>query len=134
MGGTERGKALERAFRWQKMLNREVTDDVAAEVGPESGQTRGEGMSEMFRDLPSFLDLGAWTTQSILPLFNFFKDEHVAPALASLIFFAALALCALFLLKATYIRVQVRRRVRVVTRIRDEISLRKQCLMSSGPC
>ena len=40
---------------------------------------------------------------------NFFKNENVAPALASLIFFAALALCALFLLKATYIRVQVRR-------------------------
>src|SRR6187402_3120622 len=85
----------------------------------------GGGMLEIFRDLPSFFDLGAWTTQSIRPLFNFFKDEHVAPALASLIFFTALALCALFLLKATYIRAQIRRRVRVVTRIKDEISFAK---------
>jgi hypothetical protein len=95
-------------------------------------------MPRVFDDLPSFLDLGHWTTQFILPLFDFFKDQDVAPALALLIFCLALALCFLFLLDATYIRAQVRRRTRAVKRIKDEISFAQdmpqveKIMLSSG--
>jgi methyl-accepting chemotaxis protein len=76
----------------------------------------------MFDSLPSFLDLGEWTTHAILPLFYMFKNESVAPALALLIFSFALALCAIFLLDSTHIRAQVRRRIRAVSRIKDKSS------------
>jgi hypothetical protein len=79
-------------------------------------------MSQIFDGLPGFLDLGAWTTHVILPLFSLFKNENVAPALALLIFSAALALCALFIIDSTHIRTQVRRRIRVVNRIKDKAS------------
>jgi hypothetical protein len=45
-------------------------------------------------DLPNVLSLGAWTTHLIRPLFYLFRDDDVAPALASIIFIAALGLCA----------------------------------------
>jgi ABC-type transporter Mla subunit MlaD len=95
-------------------------------------------MSEIFNDLPSFLGIGHWTKQFILPLFDFFKNEDVAPALAFLIFCLALALCVLFLLDATYIRAQVRRRTRAVQRIKDELSFAQEMpridklMLSSG--
>jgi hypothetical protein len=76
-------------------------------------------MSTVFDGLPGFLDLGAWTTHLILPLFSIFKNESVAPALALLIFSAALALCVLFVIDSTHIRTQVRRRIHVVNRIKD---------------
>jgi methyl-accepting chemotaxis protein len=69
--------------------------------------------------LPSFLELGAWTTQLILPLFHSFKDPNVAPALALAIVFAAGALCALFLLDVGYIWLQIRRRIRAIRRLKD---------------
>ena len=53
--------------------------------------------------VPSFLDLGAWTAANIQPLFRLFSDENVAPALALLLFSAALALCAFFLIQCTFI-------------------------------
>jgi hypothetical protein len=79
-------------------------------------------MRAVFDEMPSFLDLGAWTARLILPLFYFFKDENVAPALALLIFAGALGLCVLFVVDSTFIRMQVRRRTRVVRRIKDKTS------------
>jgi methyl-accepting chemotaxis protein len=69
-----------------------------------------------------FLDLGAWTSQQVKPLFGLFRDENVAPALALIILGSALVLCLLFLLDSTLIRVRVWRRVRFVRRIKDRIS------------
>jgi hypothetical protein len=95
-------------------------------------------MSEIYDELPSFLDLGAWTIHFIRPLFNLFKNENVAPALAFLIFSVALALCALFLLNVTYIRAQVRRRARAVRRIKDKTDFAEEMpgiekiMLSSG--
>ncbi len=77
-------------------------------------------MAGIFDEVPSFFDLGAWTTQLLLPLFYFFRNENVAPALALLIFIAALALCGLFLLQSTFIRSQVRARIRAVSRTGDK--------------
>jgi hypothetical protein len=54
-------------------------------------------MSATFVGVPSFLDLGAWTTHAIRPLFYLFKNDKVAPALAFSIFSVALGLCVLFL-------------------------------------
>jgi methyl-accepting chemotaxis protein len=76
--------------------------------------------SQIFDGLPSFLDLGTWTTDVIKPLFIGLQDDSVAPALALLLFCAALALCALFLLDSIHIRTQVRRRIQAVSRIKDK--------------
>jgi archaellum component FlaC len=76
-------------------------------------------MLSVFDRFPEFLELGAWTSRHIRPLFDLFRDENVAPALALIIFGSALALCFLFLFDSTYIRVQVRRRVRAVRRIKS---------------
>jgi methyl-accepting chemotaxis protein len=95
-------------------------------------------MRAIFDQLPSFLDLGAWTAHLILPLFYFFRDENVAPALALLIFAGALGLCVSFVVDSTYIRMQVRRRTRVVQRIKDKTSFAKampeiqRAMLSSG--
>jgi hypothetical protein len=83
-------------------------------------------MQAVFDKVPDFLDLGAWTTRVILPLFNFFRNENVAPALALLIFISALGLCFLFLVNSTYIRSQVRRRTRAVRRAKDKSSFVKE--------
>lgn len=72
-------------------------------------------------DLPSFLELGEWTTRQIRPLFEIFRDENVAPALALTIVSFALALCVLFALYTTYIRSQVRRRTHAVRRIKSKV-------------
>jgi methyl-accepting chemotaxis protein len=69
-----------------------------------------------------FLDLGAWTSQQVKPLFDLFRDENVAPALALIILGSALVLCLLFLLDSTLIRVRVWRRVSFVRRIKDRVS------------
>jgi methyl-accepting chemotaxis protein len=71
-------------------------------------------------DFPSFLELGEWTTRHIRPLFEIFRDENVAPALALTIVAIAIALCVLFALNTTYIRSQVRRRTRAVRRTKDK--------------
>src|SRR5262245_16366990 len=71
----------------------------------------GVPMPSIFESPLWFLDLGAWTSHHIRPLFIAFKNDNVAPALALLIFVAALALCAAFLLYSSYIRTQVRRRI-----------------------
>ena len=77
-------------------------------------------MGSFFSKIPSFLDLGTWTTHQVLPLFYLFKNDSVAPALAAVLFSLALALCCLFLLHSSRIRAQVRRRIRAVRRIKDE--------------
>jgi hypothetical protein len=64
--------------------------------------------------------LGSWTTEQIRPLFSLFKNDQVAPALALLIFLTAVGLCILFLLKTTYIRIQIKRRTRNVRQIRSK--------------
>jgi hypothetical protein len=50
-------------------------------------------MNSIFDDLPGFLELGAWTSHHIHPLFDLFSDENVAPALALIILGTALLLC-----------------------------------------
>jgi hypothetical protein len=64
--------------------------------------------------LPGFLDLGAWTNGLITPLFQFFKNDNVAPALASSILMVALAL------ESFYIRAQIRRRIRAVRLLKSK--------------
>jgi methyl-accepting chemotaxis protein len=78
-------------------------------------------MLPIFDQFPEFLELGAWTSRHIRPLFDLFRDENVAPALALIIFGSALALCFLFLLDSTFIRVQVRRRIRAVRNIPGKV-------------
>ena len=56
-------------------------------------------MPSIFDELPGFLELGAWTTRHIRPLFDLFRDEDVAPALALMIFGSALVLCSLFIIE-----------------------------------
>jgi hypothetical protein len=68
-------------------------------------------------DLPNVSSLGAWTTRLITPLFYFFSDNNVAPALASIIFIAAIGLCGLFILHTIYIRGQVGWRIGAIRRI-----------------
>jgi hypothetical protein len=78
-------------------------------------------MSSVLDRLPEFLDLGAWTSRHIRPLFDLFRDENVAPALALVISGSALVLCILFLLDSTYIRLQVSRRTRAVQKIKSKV-------------
>jgi hypothetical protein len=75
----------------------------------------------IFDQFPGFLELGAWTTHHIRPLFDLFRDEDVAPALASIIFGSALVLCISFLIDSSFIRVQVRRRIQAVRSIKDKV-------------
>ncbi len=95
-------------------------------------------MLELFDRAPSFLDVGAWTTHLITPLFYFFKDNNVAPALALLIFGIAVGLCILFLFISSYIRIQIRRRTRAVRRAKDKNGFAKglshieKIMISSG--
>jgi methyl-accepting chemotaxis protein len=69
-----------------------------------------------------FLELGGWTSQHVKPLFDLFRDENVAPALALIILGSASAFCILFLLHSTLIRIRVWRRVSFVRRIKDGVS------------
>jgi hypothetical protein len=78
-------------------------------------------MPSIFDELPGFLELGAWTTRHIRPLFDLFRDEDVAPALALIIFGSALVLCFLFIIDSSFIRMQVRRRIRAVRSIRGKV-------------
>jgi septation ring formation regulator EzrA len=95
-------------------------------------------MHDLFDQAPSFLDLGAWTAHLIRPLFYFFKDDNVAPALALLIFGVAVGLCILFLVISTYIRIQIRRRTSAVRRAKDKngfakgLSVVEKIMTSSG--
>lgn len=95
-------------------------------------------MRALLDQMPSFLDLGAWTAHVIRPLFYFFKDDNVAPALALVIFGAALGLCVLFIFVSTYIRMQVRRRIRAVRNTKDKTGFAKtmpqieRIMLSSG--
>jgi methyl-accepting chemotaxis protein len=73
-----------------------------------------------FGDLPNLMSLGAWTTHLITPLFNSFKDDNVAPALASIIFIVSIGLCCLFILRTIYIRGQVGLRTGSIRRIRSK--------------
>jgi hypothetical protein len=75
----------------------------------------------IFDQLPGFLEIGAWTTRHIRPLFDLFRDENVAPALASIIFGSALMLCIFFLIDSSFIRAQVRRRIQAVRSIKGKI-------------
>jgi methyl-accepting chemotaxis protein len=74
----------------------------------------------IFTELPSFLDIGAWTIVHIKPLFQSFKNEDVAPALALLVFSVALALCVLFLIESIFIRAQIWRRLKVVRNVKTK--------------
>ena len=78
-------------------------------------------MNSFLAELPKFLDLGAWTSSHVRPLFDLFRDENVAPALALTIVGTALLLCVLFLIDSIIIRVQVQRRTRSVSRIKDRL-------------
>ena len=78
-------------------------------------------MSSIFENLPAFLELGSWTTRHIRPLFDLFRDEDVAPALALIIFGSALVLCVLFIINSSFIRIQVRRRIRAVRNIKGKV-------------
>ena len=78
-------------------------------------------MPAIFDQLPGFLEIGAWTTRHIRPLFDLFRDENVAPALASIIFGSALMLCIFFLIDSSFIRAQVRRRIQAVRSIKGKI-------------
>jgi biopolymer transport protein ExbD len=78
-------------------------------------------MYTIFGNFPGFLELGAWTTHHIRPLFDLFRDPDVAPALASTIFGSALVLCVLFIIDSSFIRVQVRRRIRAVKSIKGKV-------------
>jgi len=78
-------------------------------------------MPSIFDELPGFLELGAWTTRHIRPLFDLFRDEDVAPALALIIFGSALVLCFLFIIDSSFIRMQVRRRIRAVRSIKGKV-------------
>ncbi|MET3912679.1 hypothetical protein ABID59_007051 [Bradyrhizobium sp. S3.3.6] len=77
-------------------------------------------MGDQFGTFPSFLEIGGWTRESIQPLFNFFKNEDVAPALAFVIFGASLLLCALFLFNVARIRIALKRRTRAIAKIPDQ--------------
>lgn len=83
-------------------------------------------MSSISERLPGFLELGEWTALHIRPLFDIFRNENVAPALALIIFGTALVLCALFILNSTYIRIQVRRRIHAVRRIKNKLDFADQ--------
>jgi uncharacterized protein YukE len=76
----------------------------------------GRGMNEPFF-MSNFLELGDWTVRQIKPLFDLFTDDKFAPALASIIFAAALALCVLFMFQTLNIRTQIDRRTRAVRKL-----------------
>jgi methyl-accepting chemotaxis protein len=78
-------------------------------------------MNSIFAELPGFLELGAWTSRHVRPLFDLFRDENVAPALALTILGTAVLLCVLFLLDSMIIRMQVWRRTQRVARIKDRL-------------
>src|ERR1700736_256372 len=80
----------------------------------------GVVMGRLFDQVPSFLDLGAWTNSLIIPLFQLFKNDNVAPALASSILFLAALLCVLFLIESFYIRAQINRRTRAIKLVSRE--------------
>ena len=73
----------------------------------------GVAVGSLFEAIPSFLDLGAWN--AILPLFYYFKNDSVAPALASILFSFALIPCCLFILHSFRIRTQVRQNNRALS-------------------
>ncbi|MEH2524188.1 MULTISPECIES: anti-phage ZorAB system protein ZorA [unclassified Bradyrhizobium] len=75
-----------------------------------------------FEHFSSFLELGAWTSQHVRPLFDLFRDENVAPALALSILVSAMIFCIAFLLDSTLIRIRVGRRIRFVRGIKDRVS------------
>jgi hypothetical protein len=83
----------------------------------------GGAMQAILEKVPSFLDLGAWTRQLILPLFLLFRNDDVAPALAFSIFGFALILCLIFLTYSRFICIQVRRQTRLIRRIKDRSAL-----------
>src|SRR5258707_15783344 len=85
-------------------------------------------MPSIFDELPGFLQLGVWTTRHIRPLFDLFRDEDVAPALALIIFGSALVLCFLFLVDSSIIRAQVRRRIRAVKSIKGKVEFAEAML------
>jgi hypothetical protein len=77
-------------------------------------------MGGLMDQAPSFLDLGAWTNSLIIPLFQLFKNDNVAPALASSILLVAVLLCVLFLIESFYIRAQISRRTRTIRLVSRE--------------
>ncbi|WFU42745.1 anti-phage ZorAB system protein ZorA [Bradyrhizobium sp. CB82] len=83
-------------------------------------------MPSFLDDFAGFLELGAWTSRHVRPLFDLFRDENVAPALALIIFGSALIFCVAFLLDSTLIRIRVWRRVKFVRRIKDRVSFAEQ--------
>jgi hypothetical protein len=83
-------------------------------------------MPATFDSFAWFLDSGAWTSRHIFPLFLAFKNENVAPALALVIFGAAIALCLWFLLHSGYIRIEVRRRANAVRATKDRREFAKK--------
>ena len=80
-------------------------------------------MQAIFERVPSFLDLGAWTREHILPLFILFRNDDVAPALAFSIFGFAVVLCVIFLTYSRFICIQVGRQTRLIRRIKDRSTL-----------
>jgi hypothetical protein len=87
---------------------------------------QGRVMFSTFDELPGFLELGAWTSRHIRPLFDLFRDEDVAPALALIILGTALVLCIFFLLDSTFIRIQVWRRIQAVRNIKGKVEFTDQ--------
>jgi hypothetical protein len=73
-------------------------------------------MSEPFF-MSYFLGLGDWTVRQIKPLFDLFTDDKFAPALASIIFASAFALCVMFMLQTLHIRGQIDRRTRTIRKL-----------------
>jgi hypothetical protein len=73
-----------------------------------------------FSHLPGFLDLGAWTVAHLKPIFQSFRGDDVAPALAFIIFAMALALCVLFLIDSTLIRGTIWRRIRTIRKVKTK--------------
>lgn len=71
-------------------------------------------MGGLFDQVPSFLDLGTWTNNLIIPLFQLFKNDAVAPALASSILIVAVLISIVFLIESFYIRGQIGRRARAI--------------------
>ena len=74
-------------------------------------------MGALFERVPGFMDLGAWTNSLVIPLFQLFKNDNVAPALASSILIVAILICGLFLFESFYIRAQIGRRTRAIKRV-----------------
>ena len=77
-------------------------------------------LPSVFPPIPSFADLGAWTAAQLIPVFQSFRGDNVAPALALLIFSVAVMLCILFLLDAFRIWAQISRRVRSIRKVKTK--------------